>query len=138
MKRLEKLRAKLDVHKKAIAAELQKHLDDSLKEIVDYYLQRVVESPPAALLGQITSGKPSKDQARRWLEYELLTVFPKAESLIGEMALDVAFKDLTFETLNHEDFFELVKEKFPDQKLDKPFEDFRAAGQSVQEGGEKN
>ncbi len=134
VKRLPVLRTKWDNHKKTVAAELQQHLDDSFREIVDYYLPRVIENPPAELLAQITSAKPSNDQARRWLERELLRVFPKAESPIEGMALEAESKDVTLETLNRKEFYEFVKKVFPDQDWDKPFEEFRAAGQTDGQG----
>lgn len=128
--RLAAFRTKLESHQAAVAAELQQHLDKSRKEIVDYYLARVVETPPDALLGQLLSGKPSEGDARQWLNEELDRVFPYAESLIQEMKLDDRFKDVTFETLNRKDFLESVKAAFPSVDWDKAYEEFRAAGES--------
>ncbi len=128
--RLTTFRTKLADHQKAVAAGLQQHLDESRKQIVDYYLPRVVETPPDALLGQSLTGKPSEDDAREWLNEELDRVFPSAESLIQEMKLDDRFKDVTFETLNRKDFLESVKAAFPKVDWDKAYEEFRAAGES--------
>ena len=41
----------------------------------------------------------------------------------------VRFKDVTFETLNREDFLQSVKEAFPSVDWDKAYEEFRAAGE---------
>ena len=60
---------------------------------------------------------------------ELDRVFPSAESLIRDMKLEVRFKDVTFETLNREDFLQSVKEVFPSVDWDKAYEEFRAAGE---------
>jgi hypothetical protein len=57
-------------------------------------------------------------------------VFPNAESLIQEMKLDERFKDVTFETLNRDDFLESVKAAFPNVDWDKAYDEFRAAGES--------
>jgi hypothetical protein len=130
VERLAAFRAKLAKHQADVAAELQKHLDESRKQIVDYYLPRVLETPPDALLGQLLSGKPSEDLARRWLDVELNRVFPNAESLIQEMKLDERFKDVTFETLNRDDFLESVKAAFPNVDWDMAYKEFRAAGES--------
>lgn len=46
------------------------------------------------------------------------------------MKLDERFKDVTFETLNREDFLESVTAAFPSVDWDKPYEEFRAAGES--------
>jgi hypothetical protein len=46
VERLEEFRKKLGEHQKQVGAELQKHLDESRQTIVDYYLPRVMETPP--------------------------------------------------------------------------------------------
>ena len=128
--RLTELRAKLEAHQKAVAGDLQKHLDTSRDQIVAYYLPRVMGAKPDALLGQSLNGEISEAAARRWLHGELDKVFPNAESLIQEMKLDERYKDVTFETLNRNDFLDSVKEAFPDVDWDKAYSEFRAAGQT--------
>lgn len=132
MKRLTEFREKLAKHQKTVANDLQKHLDESRKQIIDYYLQRVIDTPPDALLGQLLSAEPSEGYARGWLDRELDRVFPKAESLIQEMRLDECFKDVTFETLNREDFLASVKTAFPSVDWDKAYKEFKAVGESVE------
>lgn len=132
--RLSAFREKLKKHQADVAAELQKYLDESRNQIIAYYLPRVLETPPDALLGQSLSGTPSEVVARRWLDAELNRVFPSAASLILEMKLDERFKDVTFETLNRKDFLESVKLAFPNVDWEKAYDEFRAAGES---GGKK-
>ncbi|MDD2919327.1 hypothetical protein [Rhodoferax sp.] len=128
--RLTEFRTKLETHQKAVAAGLQTHLDESRTQIVAYYQARVIEAKPDALLGQSVSGEISVANAQKWLNGELDRVFPTAESLIQEMKLDERYKDVTFETLNRDDFLESVKDAFPNVDWDKAYEEFRAAGQS--------
>ena len=130
--RLREFRAKLAEHQKTVAKELQKHLDDSCSQVVDYYKARVVESPPDSLRGQLLIGEPTVEQAERWLKGELARVFPKADELIQEMKLDERYKDVTYETLNRGDFLELVKEAFPAVDWDKAYGEFRAAGERAE------
>lgn len=127
-RRLSTFRANLVAHQQNAADELQGQLDESRKQVIDYYLPHVVESPPDAMLGQLLNPKPEED-ARLWLHAELDRVFPKADSLIQKMQLDVRYKDVTFETLNRPDFLELVKEAFPRVDWDKAHAEFRAAGE---------
>ena len=68
-------------------------------------------------------------EARAWLDSELDRVFPKAEALIQKMQLDVRYKDVTFETLNREDFLNAVKAAFPQIDWEKTYQEFRAAGE---------
>jgi hypothetical protein len=110
-----------------VKKELQGPLDESRKLIVDYYVPLAAASPPDAMRGQFL--KCGEAEARAWLESELDRVFPKAEALIEEMHLDVRYKDVTFETLNREDFLEAIKEAFPGVDWDKPYKEFRAAGE---------
>lgn len=129
--RLVEFRIKLQAHQKAVADELQKHLDTSREQIVSYYQPRVREAKPDAVLGQSLNGEISESAARQWLLGELDRVFPSAESLIQEMKLDERYKDVTFETLNRSDFLDSVKVAFPMVDWDKAYSEFKAAGQVV-------
>jgi hypothetical protein len=68
-------------------------------------------------------------EARVWLDHELDRAFPKAEALIQKMQLDVRYKDVTFETLNREDFLAAIKKAFSHVDWDKAYSDFQAAGE---------
>ena len=129
-RRIDTFRTNLVAHQKTVADELQAQLDASRKQIVDYYMQHVIENPPDAMLGQLLHEKPTEDDARFWLHAELDKVFPKADALIQKMQLDVRYKDVTFETLNREDFLESVMSAFPRINWDKAYTDFLAAGGS--------
>lgn len=129
VERLTELRSKLEEHQKMVATELQKHLDTSRQQIVDYYMPRVIESRPDVLLGQSLNGVISEASAARWLNSELDRVFPNAASLIQEMKLEERYKDVTYETLNRPDFLESVKYAFPHVDWDKAYSEFKAAGQ---------
>ena len=129
VERLIALRKKLEEHKKTVEEQLQEHLDASRKQIVDYYIPRVLDNPPDAMLGQLLSGKPLKEDAQLWLEAELDQVFPSAESLILEMKLEERYKDVTFETLSRDDFLGAVKAAFDKVDWDKAYNEFMAAGE---------
>jgi hypothetical protein len=128
-KRLTELQAKLKKFQEGVQENLQKHLDASREEIVEYYLPRVIESPPDAFAGQLLTDKPTPDDARKWLKRQLDAVFPTAEQLVNKMELHQTYKDVTFETLNREDFLPLIREAFPDVNWEKAYEEFRAAGE---------
>lgn len=130
-KRLHEFGLKLSSYQDNIAKELQKHLDESKKQVVDYYLQRAIDTPPDALLGQSLFGKPTKEDVCKWLETELDKVFPKAKSLVSNMSLEIRYKDVTFETLNREDFLEAVKSAFPNVNWNKAHDEFKAAGETA-------
>lgn len=128
--RIDEFRVKLTKHQEKISADLQKYLDESRKQVVDHYLPIAKARPPDALIGQSLLGKPSEDDIHTWLERELNKVIPKAEELASKMVLDVHFKDVTFETLNHPDFFEAVKAAYPRVNWDKAYSEFKAAGET--------
>jgi len=58
-------------------------------------------------------------------------VLPKAESLIREMKLEERYKDVTYETLNHDDFLESIKKAFPEDNWDEAYSEFKAAGERL-------
>ena len=132
VERLQALRDKLQEHQNQVLQDLQQHLDDSKQAIVDYYLPRVLDNPPDALIGQSLSGKATESNATIWLNGELDRVFPTADSLVDEMRLEERYKDVTFETLNRDDFLESVKAAYSDIDWDKAYEDFLAAGEDSQ------
>jgi hypothetical protein len=94
---------------------------------VDYYVPLVVQNPHDAMRGPFR--KFGEDEARLWLSSELDRVFPKAEALLQRMQLDVRFKDVTFETLNREDFLNAIRAAFPHVDWEKAYSEFRAAGE---------
>lgn len=109
---------------------MQEHLNTSREQIVAYYRPRVMEAKPDVLFGQSLNGEISEAAASRWLDGELDKIFPTAQSLIQEMKLEERYKDVTFETLNREDFLESVKEAFPGVDWDKAYSEFKAAGET--------
>lgn len=125
--RLMMFREELKAHQEKVEKELQGQLDKSRKQIVDYFVPGVVAKPPDAMRGQFL--KFGETEARVWLDGELNRVFPKADTLIQKMQLDVRYKDVTFETLNREDFLDAFKEAFPGIDWDKAYKEFQAAGE---------
>ncbi len=126
--RLANFRKDLKVHQQKVEKELQVQLDELRKQIVDYFVPRVVSSPPDAMRGRYL--KYGEAEAKVWLDDELDPVFPKAEALVQKMQLDVHYKDVTFETLNRPDFLDAIREAFPRIDWKKAYEEFQAAGET--------
>lgn len=120
-------RVKLKAHEVVVRKKLQSLIDESKKQVVDAYLPLLQKRPPDALLGQIMRPEPTVGDLRKWLDAELKGVFPTADDLVDEMALDVTYRDVTFETLNETGFRERIQNAFPMVDWDKPFEEFIAA-----------
>ena len=125
--RLAKFGEELKVHQAKVEKDLQVKLDESRKQIVEYFVPRVVASPPDAMRGRYL--KFGDAEARVWLDDELDQAFPKAEAMVQKMQLDVHYKDVTFETLNKQDFLDAVQKAFPRVNWEKAYEGFRAAGE---------
>jgi hypothetical protein len=83
------------------------------------------KNPRPGLMGQ-----PTEEDARHWLNLQLDQSFPKAESVVSDMKFVARYKDVTFETLNEDDFLKAVKVAFHFVDWDKAYEEFRAAGES--------
>ncbi len=96
--------------------------------MVDYFLPIALAKPPDALLARVNP--VNEETVKRWLQRELDKAFPTAEKLIQEMRLDAQFKDVTWETLNDPDFGNALRNAFEDVDWDKPFHDYKAAGES--------
>ncbi len=129
VQRLKAFREKLETHQQTIKENLQKQLDESKEQVINYYLPRVKQTPPDALLGQLFSGTPSDKDVRLWLERELDRVFPSADILTQKMIFEVHYKDVTFETLNRDDFLDSVRKTYPNMNWEKAYNEFKAAGE---------
>ncbi len=130
-KRLKELKAELVTFQEKIKKDLQAKLDESRDLVVSYFLPIAVAKPPDALIARVNP--VNEETVKRWLERELEKAFPKAEKLVREMRLDAQFKDVTWETLNDPDFGEALRKAFEDVDWDKPFHDYKAAGESESE-----
>ncbi|MEI2635723.1 MAG: hypothetical protein V9E92_02535 [Methylotenera sp.] len=138
LKRISELEDKLNIHKDLVKNGLQKSLDTSRKQIINYYSPLVIANPPDAFIGQLFTAKPTKKDAEAWIDAQLDRVFPTADSLIIEMKIEKRFKDVTFETLNHKDFLISVKNAFPNVDWDKTYSEFKAAGELKNEDKNNN
>lgn len=127
LERLELLRAELEEHQQKVRTELQGKLDESRKQVVDHYFPLAKNNPPDALIGGLLN--ITDESIQSWLESELAAVFPSAGELINRMAIEDRFKDVTFETLNRDDFLISVKTAFPRIDWDKAHREFKAAGE---------
>lgn len=128
-KRIGELRAKLEVHQKMVESELQAKLDESKKQVVDYYVPLAKANPPDALLGSSLNPGTDETSIRAWIEEVIGKVFPSATDLIHKMVLEERYKDVTFETLNRSDFLESVQQAFPRINWGKAYNEFKAAGE---------
>lgn len=133
-RRLEDLRKEITAHQIRIENNLKINIEKSRYKIIEYYVHRVLQYPPDAMLGSY----PVIDEAnaRNWLSKELNRVFPKAENLVQRMQLEVRYKDLTFETLNRKDFLGEIKAAFPGFEWDRTHDEFKAAGETASSSAE--
>lgn len=132
-KRIEDLRDKLAKHQDQVRKKLEKYLEKSLKQVVQYFAPIAQKKPPEALAGQLLSSKPTKAQVEAWLSQELSSVFPKVDQLSNKMSLDVLLRDVTYETLCESGFAQALRDAFPHVEWDRPFKEFTAAGERTPE-----
>lgn len=133
--RLEKFKKELEQHRQVVWEELWETMDKALEQIVKYYLPRILASPPYDLRRRIIRAEPTVDEARDWLDRKLKPVFDKAfdrlKSDVEKMQLIVRYKDVTYETLNREDFLQSVKKAYPYINWDRAHEEYLAAGEKM-------
>jgi hypothetical protein len=125
--RVGEFRARLEVHQNAVKGEIEGKLQASRRQVIEYYLPAARAKPPDELVGKSVRPNLSDDTLREWIGTKL--VFPSADEVVSNMALDVSFKDVTFETLNDPKFLECLKKAYPEIDWDKPYSDFRAMGE---------
>lgn len=124
---LEKFRVDLENHQKHVENELQLKLDASKQQIIEHCLPNLLKHPTPGLRGGGFNG--TEEHARAWLDQILSRDFPRADKLIKKMKLEVHYKDVTFETLNKNDFLQDIKKCFPLLNWEKTFSEFKAVGE---------
>lgn len=125
--RLNTFRSKLKGHQEQVRNHLQELLDRSRNQIIEHVLPNILKSPPDHLIGRY--GAANQTSAQLWLEHEVNKLFPSVDSIADRMQLDVRYKDLTFETLQNEDFLNAVKTAFPGTDWGAAHDEYRAAGE---------
>lgn len=123
---IKKLEADVTEFQAFARGKLQQELDKSRKQLIESVLPGLKKTPPEALTSAIV-GKPTADQLRRWIDEELNRVFPKLDALLSDMQVNVAFKGVTYETLNEPKFQVAAKAAYPLVDFEKPFSEFTAA-----------
>jgi hypothetical protein len=129
--RLEKLGAELEEFQATVEAELQTQLDNSRRAIVGHYAPLAKKDPPDAVSG-IYGG-----DVEAWLNNQLAGVFPNACDLVMKMTLDHYYKDVTFETLQEDEFLNAVREAFPSGDWDSAHDEYCAAGEAPPSASKK-
>jgi hypothetical protein len=124
--RIGQFRQRLESHQEAVKTKLGEHLEESRRRLVEHFLPLAEAKPPDRLVGQVGDA-PTSGQVRTWLDRELSAVFPDPEEMVSEMALEVHFRGVTYETLNQGEFASKLRAALPDVPWDKPFEEFEAA-----------
>ena len=139
-KRLEEFKKELEQHRELVREELRETRDEAREQIVKYYLPIILKSPPVDLRYQISRDRPADEEARErlageWLDRKLKPVFKKEfdklKSDVEKMQLIVRYKDVTYETLNREDFLQSVQKEYPYINWDRAYEEYRAAGEKM-------
>jgi hypothetical protein len=125
---VDEFQIKLNEHSQKVKQELQESLDLSKQAICNHYFPIVKENPPAALKAK--SLFPLDEATiRSWINRHLTNVFPSAADIASSMKLDVSYKDVTFETLNNEEFLASIESAFPDTNWKETHAEFLAAAE---------
>lgn len=123
---IEAIRVDIERFRNTVVERLTREIEASRAKLVTGLTPALRKKPPQDLLDQVSS-KLTTEHMTRYLSHRLEEVFPRAETLVGEMKLDCIRKGVTYETLASGDFQEKVRDAFPYEDWDKPFSEFTAA-----------
>lgn len=126
-RRIGELRDKVEEFGERVKALLAEEIDRSVEQLVEVFHPVVVRNPPESLRAGILDLKPTSEQATRWLTRVLRKAFPSPDQITREMRLECIYKDVTYESLNHEGLQEALETVYPDVEWNKPFREFNAA-----------
>ena len=120
-KEVESIRADLKKVQAAIDASLQAQLQARMEEVVGFCLPHAQKHIPEAL--RKLDPNPSKEDVERFVRRTVKDTFPTAKALIGDMTLSTHYKDMTFETLNQDDFIQKLEEAYPHRDWKKTYQE---------------
>jgi len=126
-KKVEHIQTDLEKYQEEVIKSLGEEIEKSKKRLIDALLPAIKDKPPQELLGQIPAEKPTDEQAKQFLTYEIEKFFPEPEKLIKEMTIDCIFKAVTYETISNEDFQKKIRKAFRYVDWSKPFEEYEAS-----------
>ena len=139
-KRLDEFKKELEQHRELVREELRETRDEAREQIVEYYLPIILKSPPVDLRHQFSRDRPADEEARErlareWLDRKVKPEFKKEfdrlKSDVEKMHLIVRYKDVTYETLNREDFLRSIQKAYPLINWARAHEEYLAAGEKM-------
>ncbi|MDD3894257.1 MAG: hypothetical protein PHU36_04475 [Syntrophomonadaceae bacterium] len=129
--KVELIRAKLEVFKKRVQTDIEKEFKSCKTELKKILAPVIKENPPDELRLGITTKKPTKEQIESYLETKLKPVIPEADSFITDMYLQCDFKDVTYESLNDDEFISSLQKAYPYMDWSNlPYDQYKAIPES--------
>jgi hypothetical protein len=120
------IHADIERFRDSVVERLTREIEASRDKLVAGLTPALRKKTPQDLQDQVT-GKVTTEHLTKYLTRRLAEVFPKAETLVGEMKLECVRKGVTYETLANCDFQKKVRDAFPYEDWDKPFSEVTAA-----------
>lgn len=122
-KEVEELRAKVAAFKKLLTEKLETVIADNAARLTDRLLPSVKARRPREWIGSL-GADPKEDLLRSFLHEQILRSFGNAEGFVKDMAVNLTFKGVTYETLSDKKFQEGASKHFHELKI---FDEFDAA-----------
>jgi hypothetical protein len=130
--RMDALEKQVEEYKATLRDRLEKEIASSLLQLKLELLPLVTRKPPSELINGCFGSKPTREEADRWLQYELEKAFPRIDTILREIELKKTFKDVTYSSLTNPNLEAELKYAFPAVQWDKPFEEYAAARAAVE------
>ncbi|MBE7497136.1 MAG: hypothetical protein HS117_19515 [Verrucomicrobiaceae bacterium] len=112
-KEVEQLRASVAAFKKLLTQNLEAVIADNAARLTDRLLPSVRIRMPREWVGSLGLS-PKDDLVRSFLHEQILRSFGSAEDFVKDMAINLTFKGVTYETLSNEEFQKGASKHFPD------------------------
>ena len=110
---LEALKQAVAVFKDRVTAKLSVELDKRAAELEKALMPALEKAPPSEWL---LPEKPTIDQMRARLAEDLCRAIGSVEAYVGDMKVEVIFKDVTYESLCDQVFLAAARKALPDVK----------------------
>ncbi|MHB8108636.1 MAG: hypothetical protein ACYDHW_01230 [Syntrophorhabdaceae bacterium] len=134
-KAVEELRTDVKAFQEGIEKDLQKHMDENAQALIKALLPAVAQNPPDQYM-KIYGPQIKEEHIRGLMEQDITKAFGKAADLVTSMTIKLIFKDVTYESLNDQNFLVIARKAMPGiESLHEEFQAAKAEGFKQEEGG---
>lgn len=124
---LKKIKQEIEKYKEELGENLQNEMDSSRDALVKMFEDRIMRNPPMNLEAEVEGPKVTLQDARDYLHQILKKNMPNVSKIQENITLTCVYKSVTYEMLKDNEFQEMIRKLYPQEKWDQPLDESTVA-----------